>query len=120
MKRLTAVLLIAGLMTPGVALGGACCHASASEAPGWVHASCGCPEEIGCGLSAESCESSVLQERQAISPRLSDGSCTLRGHGALSSFSPLTIRSWWARKVRVASTDPPESFHPVVSLSLRL
>ena len=121
MRRLTTILLSVSLLVPAVALGGACCHASVlAESPAWTQAACCCPDGDGCRLSAESCESSVLQERQALSTRLSDGSSTLRGHGTLSSFSPLIIRSWWARKVRVASTDPPDSFPSRIVPPLRL
>lgn len=121
MKRLTTCLLIASLLAPGVLLGAACCHASVwAESLAWTQTDRCCTDGTACGLSAESCESGALHERQALSTRLSDESFTLRRADALASFSPLIIRSWWARKVRVASTDPPESFHPVVSLPLRL
>lgn len=118
MKRLTAVLLIAGLMAPGVALGGACCYASAPhQTPSLERPVSCCPDGAPCGLSADACGQAVLREQQAIPA----GAST---HPAFPAFftvgSSLTIRSWWARKVRLASADPPESFHSLVSLPLRL
>ena len=118
MKRLTAVLLIAGLMAPGVALGGACCYASAPQpTPSLERTASCCPDGAPCGLSADACGREALREPQAISA----GASTRPSFPAFfTAESSLTIRSWWARKVRLASADPPESFHPVISLPLRL
>ena len=119
MKRLTAILLIAGLMAPGVALGGACCYASVPHQTPSLDgmASC-CPEGAPCSLSADACGQEVFLREQHAVPA---GVSTRPVFSAfLTAESSLTIRSWWARKVRMASTDPPESFHPVVSLPLRL
>ena len=120
MRRLTAFLLVAGLLAPGIVLGGICCHAGESETPALLQAACCCPEEAGCGLSAKACEPAALHERQALPARLAGGSSSAGLHGALAAFSPVTIRSWWTRRVRLASTDPPKSFQPGISPPLRL